>query len=133
MTDAAFRIGPPEPILRVYDDTRALDFYCGYLGFQQDWEHRFDPHSPAYIQVSRSDAVLHLSEHYGDGSPNTALFIPINDVEVLPRALTEQRHGLIRDPASSATGPAGRRSAGYRPVRQRAAVLSGERLTRRKR
>jgi catechol 2,3-dioxygenase-like lactoylglutathione lyase family enzyme len=106
MTDAAFRIGPPEPILRVYDDTRALDFYCGYLGFQQDWEHRFDPHSPAYIQVSRSDAVLHLSEHYGDGSPNTALFFPINDVEVLPRPLTEQRHGYSR-PGIERDGPGG--------------------------
>jgi catechol 2,3-dioxygenase-like lactoylglutathione lyase family enzyme len=94
MTDV--RIGPPVPILRIFDVDRGLDFYCGYLGFNCDWQHRFEPGFPVYIQVSRSEAVLHLSEHYGDGSPNTAVWIPISDVEALHRELIEQQHGYSR-------------------------------------
>jgi catechol 2,3-dioxygenase-like lactoylglutathione lyase family enzyme len=96
MTDAGPRIGPAVPILRICDVERALDFYCNYLGFRRDWEHRFEPDFPVYIQVSRSETVLHLSEHYGDGSPNTALWIPVSDVEALHRELIEQKHGYSR-------------------------------------
>ncbi|HEY6646068.1 MAG TPA: glyoxalase superfamily protein [Mycobacterium sp.] len=100
------RIGPPVPILRIFDVELALKFYCGYLGFQRDWEHRFEPDFPAYIQVSRSDTVLHLSEHYGDGSPNTIVFIPVSDIEALHRELTEQEHGYSR-PGIERDGPGG--------------------------
>jgi catechol 2,3-dioxygenase-like lactoylglutathione lyase family enzyme len=95
MTDGP-RIGPPVPILRIFDVDRALDFYCSYLGFNRDWEHRFEPDFPVYIQVSRSEAVLHLSEHYGDGSPNTAVWIPVSDVEALHRELIAQQHSYSR-------------------------------------
>lgn len=37
--------------------------------FRVDWEHRFEPGFPLYLQVSRDGLVLHLSEHHGDGSP----------------------------------------------------------------
>ena len=46
-TDTGVRIERPVPILRIFDVGLALEFYCGYLGFQRDWEHRFDPDSPA--------------------------------------------------------------------------------------
>ncbi|MDR3661359.1 MAG: glyoxalase superfamily protein [Mycobacterium sp.] len=77
------RISPAVPILRMFDADATLDFYCNYLGFTKDWEHRFEPGFPLYVQVSRSDMTLHLSEHYGDGSPNTALWIPVDDVAAL--------------------------------------------------
>jgi catechol 2,3-dioxygenase-like lactoylglutathione lyase family enzyme len=100
------RIGPPVPILRIFDVELALKFYGGYLGFQRDWEHRFEPDFPAYIQVSRSETVLHLSEHYGDGSPNTIVFIPVSDIEALHRELIEQEHGYSR-PGIERDGPGG--------------------------
>jgi catechol 2,3-dioxygenase-like lactoylglutathione lyase family enzyme len=100
------RIGPPVPILRIFDVELALKFYCGYLGFHRDWEHRFEPDSPAYIQVSRSETALHLSEHYGDGSPNTIVFIPVSDIEELHRELIEQEHGYSR-PGIERDGPGG--------------------------
>ncbi|OBI46096.1 bleomycin resistance protein [Mycobacterium kyorinense] len=89
-------IGPPVPLLRIFDVAGALEFYCDYLGFRRDWEHRFEPDLPAYIQVSRSDVVLHLTEHYGDGSPNTVLWIPVGDVDALHAELIGRRHGYSR-------------------------------------
>lgn len=80
----------------MFDPDRTLDFYCEYLGFTKDWEHRFEPELPLYAQVSRSSAVIHLSEHYGDGSPNTALWIPVDDVEALHAELSGRRHGYSR-------------------------------------
>ncbi|HSE03118.1 MAG TPA: glyoxalase superfamily protein, partial [Methylomirabilota bacterium] len=41
------------PIFRVFDLDKARDFYVGFLGFQVDWEHRFEPTAPVYLQVSR--------------------------------------------------------------------------------
>ena len=64
-----------KPVLRIFDYQKALDFYVHWLGFTVDWEHRFEERMPVYLQVSRGDIVLHLSEHSGDGSPGTHVFI----------------------------------------------------------
>ena len=37
------RIGPAVPVLRIFDVPRAVEFYCDYLGFTLDGEHRFEP------------------------------------------------------------------------------------------
>lgn len=60
------RLGNSTPTLRIFDEARAREFYLGYLGFRIDWEHRFAPGMPLYLQVSRDDCVLHLSQHHGD-------------------------------------------------------------------
>ena len=57
------------PILRIFSIPKADEFYIDYLGFETDWEHRFDGAAPLYRQVSRGGLMLHLSEHHGDGSP----------------------------------------------------------------
>lgn len=64
-----------KPVLRIFDYQRAIEHYINWLGFKIDWEHRFEPDTPVYMQVSRGDVVLHLSEHSGDGSPGTNIFI----------------------------------------------------------
>ena len=69
------RIGKTTPILRVFDESRAREFYVDFLGFTVDWEHRFGDDFPLYLQVSRNECVLHLSEHHGDGSPGAAVRI----------------------------------------------------------
>jgi catechol 2,3-dioxygenase-like lactoylglutathione lyase family enzyme len=69
------RIGKTTPILRMFDEARAREFYVGFLGFTIDWEHRFGHDFPLYMQVSRDDCTLHLSEHHGDGSPGAAVRI----------------------------------------------------------
>src|SRR5262245_23563179 len=68
---------PAVPILRIFDRTKAVEFYVDYLGFHLDWEHGgHADHSPLYAQVSRGPAVLHLSEHHGDASPGGPALVP---------------------------------------------------------
>jgi hypothetical protein len=62
-------LAAPTPILRIFDEAKATEFYGEFLDFTVDWKYRFAPDLPLYMQVSRDACVLHLSEHHGDGSP----------------------------------------------------------------
>jgi len=75
------------PILRIFDEAKAKEFYVGFLAFSSDWEHRFEPGLPLYLQVSRDSCVLHLSEHHGDCSPGAALRIQVDDLDALQAEL----------------------------------------------
>ncbi len=77
------------PILRIFDVPKALEFYREYLGFTVDWEHRLDPESPVYMQVSRGGLVLHLSEHYGDATPGSTVYVSVEAVRTLHDELEE--------------------------------------------
>ena len=86
----------PIPILRSFDESRAKEFYIGFLGFKVDWEHRFDNTLPLYMQVSRSDCILHLSEHFGDAAPGTSLRIEIEDAAAYQQQLLAQQYRNAR-------------------------------------
>ena len=73
-------LGAPVPILRSFDEARAKAFYLDFLGFELVFEHRFDPGAPLYMGVRKGECVLHISEHYGDGAPGSAIRIPVDDV-----------------------------------------------------
>ncbi|GAB3835753.1 glyoxalase superfamily protein [Kribbella italica] len=98
--------GPSVPVLRVMSMEVALPFYVGFLGFTLDWEHMFDVGMPVYAQVSWASATIHLSEHYGDGSPNGVAWIPVADVKELHRRLNAQEDRPIR-PGIDADAPGG--------------------------
>src|SRR5258708_601878 len=63
------------PLFRIFDVGKAKEFYVGFLGFVVDWEHRFEDDSPTYMQVSRGDLLLHLTEHHGDACPGSTVFV----------------------------------------------------------
>ena len=69
------------PVLRIFDVEKAKAFYLDFLGMKMDWEHRFGADYPVYMQVSRGDLVFHLSEHSGDGTPGTKLFVNTADLD----------------------------------------------------
>jgi hypothetical protein len=62
------------PIFRIFDYDKAIEFYINWLGFKIDWEDKTD-NLPIYMQVSLGDIVLHLSEHHGDCTPGSRVFI----------------------------------------------------------
>lgn len=64
-----------KPIMRIFDEAKAKEFYCGFLGFELDWEHRFGENFPLYAQVSRAGLALHLSGHHGDASPGSTIVV----------------------------------------------------------
>jgi catechol 2,3-dioxygenase-like lactoylglutathione lyase family enzyme len=84
------------PILRIFDEAKAREFYVGFLGFAIDWEHRFAPDLPLYMQVSKDGCVLHLSEHYGDGAPGAAIRIATSDLEGFHSELNSKRYKYAR-------------------------------------
>lgn len=87
----------PIPILRIFDETRAREFYVGFLGFTVDWEHRFAPELPLYTQVSRDGCRLHLSEHHGDACPGASLRIEVpGAVAELQRELVDKHYKYYR-------------------------------------
>jgi catechol 2,3-dioxygenase-like lactoylglutathione lyase family enzyme len=87
------RFGKTTPILRSFDEAKAREFYVGFLGFKVDWEHRFEPGLPLYLQVSREGCVLHLSEHHGDCSPGAAMRIECDDIDAFHQELTARNYG----------------------------------------
>ncbi len=63
------------PVLRIFDYAKAIEFYIGWLGFSIVWEHHFEENTPVYMEVTKDALTLHLSEHHGDGTPGTHVFI----------------------------------------------------------
>jgi hypothetical protein len=84
------------PILRIFSVEKAKEFYIDFLGFKIDWEHRFDEKAPLYMQISRDDCVLHLSEHYGDCCPGSSVFLRVSGVEDYHREISAKGYGYMR-------------------------------------
>lgn len=88
--------GSPTPILRSFDEARAKAFYIDFLGFELVFEHRFEPGLPLYMAVRRGDCELHISEHYGDATPGSAVRIPVDDVTTYMEVLRGRNFGNAR-------------------------------------
>jgi len=84
------------PIMRIFSVEKAKEFYIGFLGFQVDWEHRFDDRAPIYMQVSRAGCVLHLSEHHGDCCPGSTVFLRVRGLDDYHREITAKGYGFMR-------------------------------------
>ena len=69
--------------MRIFDEAKAKEFYLDFLGMKLDWEHRFEPGFPIYMQVSRGNMVFHLSEHSGECSPGSKTFVNTNEFNKL--------------------------------------------------
>ncbi|MDT7044037.1 glyoxalase superfamily protein [Candidatus Nitronereus thalassa] len=84
------------PILRIFDVDKTREFYIDYLGFQVDWQHQFEVDTPLYMQISRDKLKLHLSEHVGDCTPGSAVFIEISNIEELHKELAAKNYKYFR-------------------------------------
>lgn len=84
------------PILRIFSVEKAKEFYVDFLGFTIDWEHRFHDNAPLYAQVSRAGLKLRLSEHHGDASPGSTVFIWMRGIADYHRELTAKNYRYYR-------------------------------------
>jgi hypothetical protein len=80
------------PIMRIFSVEKAYGFYLSYLGFKLDWEHRFEDGFPLYCQIRRDAVVIHLSEHYGDSTPGSTVFLPVSEIESLYQELQVKQY-----------------------------------------
>ena len=85
--NADMKLSHPVPILRIFDEAVAKEFYVDFLGFKVDWEHRFAEGLPLYLQVTHGDCVLHLSGHFGDCCPGAGLRVPVEDIDAYQQGL----------------------------------------------
>ena len=90
LSEEGIRFSQTCPIMRIFDEAVAKDFYLGFLGFHLDWEHRFGENFPLYAQVSRAGLTLHLSGHHGDATPGSTVFVRMQEVEAYQQELARQ-------------------------------------------
>jgi catechol 2,3-dioxygenase-like lactoylglutathione lyase family enzyme len=83
------------PILRIFDVAKAKEFYVGFLGLRVDWEHRFEDGAPLYMQLSRGDLLLHLSEHHGDGCPGACIHVRTTRLEEFHHEITARGYRFM--------------------------------------
>lgn len=84
------------PILRIFDLPKAREFYLDFLGFRVDWEHRFDPTAPVYLQISRDRCLLHLTEHHGDCCPGAMMLVRVSGLEQFHQEITSKGYANMR-------------------------------------
>jgi uncharacterized glyoxalase superfamily protein PhnB len=70
------------PILRV-DNAAAAVAWCERLGFTKQWERRFEPGLPAFVEVPCGEVKLFLSEHHGDASPDTLVYLVVSNLDTI--------------------------------------------------
>ncbi|MCA9036070.1 MAG: VOC family protein [Planctomycetaceae bacterium] len=84
------------PILRIFDVEKAKSFYVDFLGFRVDWEHRHNERSPGYIQISRDGLLLHLTEHHGDCTPGSKVFVWMQGIDAFHENITSRGYEYMR-------------------------------------
>ena len=90
------KLGRITPILRIFDEAKAKEFYIDFLGFKIDWEHRFEPGLPLYLQISKGQCILHLSEHHGDCIPGAAMRIETEGLDDFQQQLVAKEYRYAR-------------------------------------
>ena len=90
------------PIIRIFDEAKAKEFYLDFLGMSLDWEHRFEPGFPIYMQVSRDGLVFHLSEHSGDCTPGSKTFVNTDELEALHCEISSRGYRYSRPEITTA-------------------------------
>lgn len=83
---------PCIPILRIFDYEKAQEFYIEFLEFEINWVHQFEPDFPRYIQISKGNCIIHLSEHHGDVSPGSSIRIQSDDVLTFTELLRSKKY-----------------------------------------
>lgn len=80
------------PVLRIDEAAASVSWYRR-LGYQQEWEHRFEPGFPAFVSVVRDGgARLFLSEHTGDARPRTLVYLRVENLEAVAQEFASEIH-----------------------------------------
>lgn len=91
------------PQLRMTDAGRSLAFYA-LLGFQVDWEHRFEAGLPLFAQLTRDGQTLFLSAHAGDCAVGGAVYFKVADVDACARAFAAAGVPVLQSPHDTSWG-----------------------------
>jgi hypothetical protein len=89
---------PRAPVLvpRPLSEVKAKELYPGFLGSTLKREHRSGLGAPIYARVSRAQAVLHLSEHFGGGTLGATAPLPVQGIAALQTGLLAKPYPYAR-------------------------------------
>ena len=82
---------PKRLTTRVYESA-ARAFYVDFLEFEVLFVHRLDHDAPLYLALRQGQCELHLSEHFGDGTPGTVVRIEVPDVSAMCDVLSAKNY-----------------------------------------
>ena len=84
------------PVLRIFDYKKAVEFYVDWLGFTIEWEHHFEEETPVYMEITKGNLTLHLSEHHGDASPGANVFVWCTGLKDFHKEITDKKYKYNR-------------------------------------
>ena len=92
------------PALRFTNEERTRAYYVDHLGFRVDWEHRFEPGLPLFMQVSRGGMALYLTQHAGDAQPGGLVYFYVPNVDAWYREIVATGLAMHRAPENMPWG-----------------------------
>ncbi len=92
------------PTLRITDYARSRAFYVDRLGFEVNWEHRFEPGLPVFAQITRDGMTLFLTEHRGDCPTGALVHVLVPDVDSWYAELRGRGAEIGQPPSQSLQG-----------------------------
>ena len=100
------RLMRPVPGFQIFDSAKAKEFHGGFPGFKVDFARRFEPGLPLFMQISKGDVGLHLSEHHGDCRPGARMVNETADLAAYHADLwslkcRHARPGLVDQPCAT--------------------------------
>ena len=87
------------------DPQRSLAFYVDGLGFNVDWEHRFEPGLPVFMQLTRAGQSIFLTEHAGDCKVGGAAYFVVPDVDSCYKEFKSRGVVVTEPPEDAPYGP----------------------------
>ena len=80
------------PLLHVGSMTRALEFYCDQLGFEEVFRFQPEPaaEDPIYLGIRLGPVLLHISSFTGDGKEGGVVVIFVNDIDAYCTLIVER-------------------------------------------
>jgi catechol 2,3-dioxygenase-like lactoylglutathione lyase family enzyme len=92
------------PALRITDYGRSKAFYADGLGFQVVWEHRFEPHFPVFMEITRDGLTIYLTQHSGDCKVGGLVHFYVPDVDAWYAELQSKGVPIKEPPNESIEG-----------------------------
>ena len=83
------------PVLRIFSVDKAVEFYIDYLGFKEDFRHQaevVEGEGPVFLQVSRDNVRIRLSEHHGDACPGSANYLGLHGIDAFYQELKSRKY-----------------------------------------
>jgi uncharacterized glyoxalase superfamily protein PhnB len=72
------------PLLHISNPVSAENFYCNQLGFKKTFTYQpFGETGPCYFGLIRDNVRIHLSSFPGDGTPENAVVLVVDNVDTL--------------------------------------------------